>query len=61
MRMETARPARRAADEFATRETISRVRQAMATLPENYREIVVLCDLEEMSYEEAASALGLSR
>lgn len=45
-------------DEFATRETISRVRQAVATLPENYREVVVLCDLEEMSYEEAASALG---
>jgi RNA polymerase sigma-70 factor, ECF subfamily len=45
-------------DEFATRETISRVRSAVATLPENYREIVVLCDLEEMSYEEAASALG---
>jgi RNA polymerase sigma-70 factor (ECF subfamily) len=44
-------------DEFATRETIGRVRQAIATLPENYREIVVLCDLEEMSYEEAASAL----
>jgi len=46
------------ADEFATRETISRVRSAVATLPENYREIVVLCDLEEMSYEEAAAALG---
>jgi RNA polymerase sigma-70 factor, ECF subfamily len=45
-------------DEFATRETISRVRNAVATLPENYREIVVLCDLEEMSYEEAAAALG---
>jgi len=46
------------ADEFATREMISRVRGAVATLPENYREIVILCDLEEMSYEEAASALG---
>jgi len=45
-------------DEFATRETISRVRNAVATLPENYREIVVLCDLEEMSYEEAASVLS---
>jgi RNA polymerase sigma-70 factor, ECF subfamily len=45
-------------DEFATRETISRVRHAVATLPENYREVVVLCDLEEMSYEEAASALS---
>jgi RNA polymerase sigma-70 factor (ECF subfamily) len=27
-------------------------------LPEHYREVVVLCDLHEMSYVEAASALG---
>ena len=45
-------------DEFASRETIGRVRQAVGTLPENYREVVVLCELEEMSYEEAAAALG---
>ncbi len=45
-------------DEFASAETIGRVRQAVATLPENYREVVVLCELEELSYEEAASALG---
>jgi RNA polymerase sigma-70 factor (ECF subfamily) len=45
-------------DEFASVETIGRVRQAVGTLPENYREVVVLCDLQEMSYEEAASALG---
>ena len=44
-------------DEFASRETIGRVRQAIRTLPENYREVVVLCELEEMSYEEAATAL----
>jgi RNA polymerase sigma-70 factor (ECF subfamily) len=44
-------------DEFTSLETVSRVRQAIATLPENYREVVVLCELEEMSYEEAASAL----
>ncbi|MGD1211056.1 MAG: sigma-70 family RNA polymerase sigma factor [Candidatus Acidiferrales bacterium] len=50
-----AHPAGR--DEFTTIETIGRVRQAISTLPENYREVVVLCDLEEMSYEEAASAL----
>jgi RNA polymerase sigma-70 factor (ECF subfamily) len=49
--------AARAHDEFESLETARRVRQAIATLPENYREVVVLCELEEMSYEEAASAL----
>jgi len=45
-------------DELSARETVFRVRQAIATLPEDYREVVVLCDLEEMSYDEAATALG---
>jgi RNA polymerase sigma-70 factor (ECF subfamily) len=45
-------------DEFASIEAISRVRKAISTLPENYREVVVLCELEEMSYEETAAALG---
>lgn len=44
-------------DQFASAETVGRVRKAIATLPENYREVVVLCELEEMSYEEAATAL----
>ena len=44
-------------DMFASIETVGRVRQAIRTLPENYREVVVLCELEEMSYEEAAGAL----
>ena len=44
-------------DQFASLETASRVRQAVATLPENYREVVVLCEFEELSYEEAAAAL----
>ena len=48
----------RGADELSRLETIGQVRRAIATLPGNYREVVVLCDLEEMSYEEAASALG---
>lgn len=38
-------------------ESISRLKRAVATLPENYREALVLCDLQEMSYEEAAAAL----
>ena len=44
-------------DEFAAIENVTRVRQAIGTLPENYREVVVLCELQEMSYEEAAAAL----
>jgi RNA polymerase sigma-70 factor, ECF subfamily len=38
-------------------EMIGRVRQAVLSLPVNYREAVVLCDLQEMSYEDAAAAL----
>ena len=44
-------------DEFASLENVTRVRQAIATLPENYREVVVLCELNELSYEDAAAAL----
>lgn len=45
-------------DGLTQRETIERVRQAVQALPLNYREVVVLCDLQELSYEEAARALG---
>jgi predicted DNA-binding protein (UPF0251 family) len=45
-------------DEFTSIETVHRVRRAIATLPENYRQVVVLCELEEMSYDEAATALA---
>ena len=44
-------------DDFAALENVTRVRQAIATFPENYREVVVLCELDELSYEEAAAAL----
>jgi RNA polymerase sigma-70 factor (ECF subfamily) len=39
-------------------ERIALVRQAVFALPTVYREAVVLCDIEEHSYEEAARALG---
>jgi RNA polymerase sigma-70 factor (ECF subfamily) len=39
-------------------ELIASVRAAIATLPEHYRQVVVLCDLCELSYAEAASRLG---
>lgn len=38
-------------------ETVEMVRQTIKTLPPHYREVVVLCDLEEMSYQDAALAL----
>ena len=38
-------------------ERIAAVRQAVATLPVPYREAIVLCDLQEMTYADAAAAL----
>ena len=38
-------------------ERIAALRDAVCTLPLPYREAVVLCDLEEMSYVDAAAAL----
>ncbi len=43
--------------DLAQRETVERVRQAVLNLPENYREAIVLCDLQEMTYDEAALIL----
>jgi RNA polymerase sigma-70 factor (ECF subfamily) len=45
-------------DDLTRRETIEAVRNAVLSLPVPYREAVVLCDLEDVSYEEAAVALG---
>jgi RNA polymerase sigma-70 factor (ECF subfamily) len=39
-------------------EAIESVRQAVTALPAHYREVVVLCDLHEMSYAEAAQILN---
>jgi RNA polymerase sigma-70 factor (ECF subfamily) len=44
-------------DELARAEQIEALRKAVLTLPVAYREAVVLCDLQEMSYAEAAVAL----
>jgi RNA polymerase sigma-70 factor, ECF subfamily len=44
--------------ELARSELIETVRQAVLALPVHYREVVVLCELHEMSYAEAAAALG---
>jgi len=45
-------------DDLTRTESIERVRQAVLSLPPVYREVVVLCDLQETSYEDAASALA---
>jgi RNA polymerase sigma-70 factor (ECF subfamily) len=43
---------------LAAREDVDALRRALLGLPEHYREAVALCDLEQLSYEEAAEALG---
>ena len=39
-------------------ETLAALHTALRELPEAYRDAVVLCDLEEMSYEESARVMG---
>ncbi|HEU0183943.1 MAG TPA: RNA polymerase sigma factor [Blastocatellia bacterium] len=47
-------------NEFARNELAGTVRQAVLALPARYREVIVLCDFQEMSYAEAAEALDCS-
>ena len=44
-------------DDLTRTESIESVRKAVLSLPERYREVVVLCELQEMSYAEAAVVL----
>ena len=44
-------------DALTRSERIEGLRKAILTLPVAYREAVVLCDLEELTYAEAAAAL----
>jgi len=43
--------------ELAREQTIDLVRQAVLTLPEHFREVVVLCYLQEMNYADAAEII----
>ena len=45
-------------DDLTRAETIENVRRAVLSLPERYREVVVLCELQELSYGETAEILG---
>ncbi|HWZ33093.1 MAG TPA: RNA polymerase sigma factor [Bryobacteraceae bacterium] len=66
-RLEKDRGTEQVVEDFATdedvladltrRETIDQVRRAVLSLPPTYREVVVLCDLQDVSYQDAADAL----
>ena len=43
---------------LADRERIESLRRAVQRLPRRYREVVILCDLEEVDYADAAAILG---
>jgi len=45
-------------DAVSHKHTIESLRKAVLSLPERYRDVVVLCDLQEMSYVETAEILG---
>ena len=45
------------ARELMRSEVTARVQTAIASLPDHYRQVVVLCDLCELSYQQAASRL----
>jgi RNA polymerase sigma-70 factor, ECF subfamily len=59
---EGPRPELAAADnplvDLTRKETLESLRRAVLALPRRYREVVVLCDLEEVDYADAAIALG---
>lgn len=45
-------------DGIARDQVSTAVWKAVLSLPEHYREVVVLCDLQELTYADAAAALG---
>ena len=45
-------------DELSRAETIVALRRAILGLPRHYREVIVLCELNSLSYEEAAQVIG---
>jgi RNA polymerase sigma-70 factor, ECF subfamily len=44
--------------DLTTAERVDALRRAVLSLPVAYREVVVLCDLQEVSYADAAAVLG---
>ena len=45
-------------DELTRSESIEAMRKAVLSLPARYREVLVLCELQELSYVEAAGVLN---
>jgi RNA polymerase sigma-70 factor (ECF subfamily) len=43
---------------YSKEQQINRLRRAILGLPEHYREVVILCELQELSYEKAAEVLS---
>jgi RNA polymerase sigma-70 factor (ECF subfamily) len=42
------------------KEQVIRIRHAIWSLPRKYREVIVLCSLQDLSYEQAATVVGSS-
>jgi RNA polymerase sigma-70 factor (ECF subfamily) len=47
-----------AASVLVSRCELQRLRRAIVSLPSRYREVIVLCDLEDLSYADAAVTVG---
>jgi RNA polymerase sigma-70 factor (ECF subfamily) len=45
-------------DELIRQRDVQHLRRAIVRLPARYREVIVLCDLQDVSYANAAQALG---
>jgi RNA polymerase sigma-70 factor (ECF subfamily) len=46
------------ADDLIRQRDVQQLRRAIVRLPARYREVIVLCDLQDVSYADAAQALG---
>ena len=54
----TEDPAGNPFDDLSRTEAIERVRAAVQALPPVFREVVVLCELNELDYSAASSVIG---
>lgn len=51
-------PANMSVDELVREQDLANLRCAILSLPLNYREVIVLCDMEELDYAEVARQLA---